>query len=87
MKRITEDKAREISRAKDLSVYTREQCVACDRWIEDFAMRKLRLRLRKLPNPIKNYVQLMARCHFGSLETDDFLTELECYPDWLGAKS
>lgn len=81
--KITEAMVKEIHNASDLSQYTHTQLSLADQWIKDKALTKLRFQMAGLPNTVKNYVFLMSRCHFGSVETDQFLTDMGCYPKWM----
>lgn len=63
---------------------TMRQCRQLDEYIRTFALERLKHKLP--PKPFAGFVMLMARCHFGSVEVDALLTELDCYPKWLGAK-
>ncbi len=87
MTRITQAKVMEIHKAKDLSGYSHAELRACDEWLKAYALKQLANTLQRKPlapmaKTIIEYILLMARCHFGSVETDRFLTELNCYPKW-----
>ena len=85
MQSITEDKAREIHNAKDLTTYSYDQLVAADQFIKAYALDRLEqvLASKGIEHVIGEYIMLMSRCHFGSVETDEFLTSLGCYPAWM----
>jgi hypothetical protein len=80
---MTEDQAKAICLAEDLSDYSREELREADEWVKTHALAKLSSVLNGQPNTLREYVLLMARCHFGSGETDEFLTSMGCYPDWM----
>lgn len=80
--RISQAKVREICNSTDLSVYSYEECRQADKWVEEYALKQLSNKLRNMPKVYCDYITLMARCNYGSVETHDFLTELKCYPDW-----
>jgi hypothetical protein len=81
---ITETKVREIHEANELNKYQHSELVAADNWIKAYALQKLRTKLSALESKsIRDFVLLMARCHYGSTETDDFLQKLDCYPTWM----
>lgn len=80
---ITEDKVREIHQSKVLSGYTHEELHEADAWLKAYALDQLQGKLSNTGICIGDYVMLMARCHFGSVETDKLLTELDCYPSWM----
>jgi hypothetical protein len=83
---ITEDRAREINKAKDLSGYTHEELRLADEWIKRWALRALDARMHGVPKIIREYAMLMARCHYGSMETDALLMALKCYPEWINER-
>lgn len=82
---MTVEKAHEICNAKDLSKYTREECRASDEWIKQYALNALKTKLRGdgFSREVRAFILLMVRCHYGSVETDDFLRSQNCYPEWL----
>jgi hypothetical protein len=80
---MNEDKAREIANAKDLSPYSPQECREAEMWVRQFALEQFRAKTRKLPKPYKAYIRLMVRYHFGSMQTNDLLTELDCFPEWM----
>src|ERR1700751_6147352 len=85
-KAMTEDKAKEIHNATDLSVYTHDEFREADAWVKGYALQQLSEWLKedgRQCSAVGDYVLLMARCHYGSVETDEFLRTLGCYPEWL----
>ncbi len=82
---MDEAKAREITLSTDLSKYPHEELQKADVWVKNYALAKLQLQLTQLNTrvDIKNYIALMARAHYGSMETDEFLMSLHCYPTWM----
>ena len=85
MHTITEDKAREINSAPDLNVYSRDELVACDHFVKTYALDALGEHLAKLgiARCLSDYIKLCARAHYGSVETDEMLSALRCYPQWV----
>lgn len=83
--RMTEEKAREIFYAKSLEQYTHAQCVAADQWVKAHAINKFHhvVADANLPGPMRQFIIEMVRCHYGSMEVDNMLTKLKCYPEWL----
>lgn len=82
---MDEAKAKEINLSNDLSKYTREELRKADEWVKNYALSKLQLVLMEqgAKKEVRNYVALMARACYGSVETDHFLVSLNCYPTWL----
>ena len=71
------------TRSLNPAEWDRKACIEADLLIKQEALKELARQMASYPNSIKNYVNLMARCHYGSVETDQFLLELNCYPDWM----
>jgi len=83
---MDEAKVREIHKAQSLEGYTHEELREADRWVKDYALHQLSLWLKedgRQSTAVGDYVMLMARCHYGSVETDQFLKVCGCYPEWL----
>jgi hypothetical protein len=82
---MTEAKAREIWAAEDPNDYEREELRAVDRWIKDHALRQLDMHLHKISTTaaLKDFVTAMASFHYGSVEVDELLQALRCYPNWI----
>jgi hypothetical protein len=80
---MNEAKAREIFGAEDLEKYSHTDLREADQWVKSFALQKLGASLADQPKAIRKYMLLMARCHYGSVETDAFLKEMDCYPAWV----
>lgn len=72
---------------KDIGKWTHQECVEADRLIQNTAIRNLRKKLSFFQGGtgrlVSNYAILMAQFHYGSAETDDFLTAMGCYEDWM----
>lgn len=62
-----------------------EDCRKADEWIKVYACKVFLGKTKNYPKPIRDYLVTMVRCHFGSVETDELLIELGCYPEWMGA--
>ena len=82
---VREAKAREIfdCDATHLLKYSPSQLAAADQWFKNYSLAKLKARLTKYDKPTRDYILLMARCHYGSAETDEYLAQMGCYPQWL----
>jgi hypothetical protein len=81
---ITEERVKTIHAATNLTPFSHDELVNADNWIKRYALNKLHTALHDVPKPIREYIELMARCHYGSVETDEFLQEMHCYPLWMG---
>lgn len=81
--KLNEAQVRAIHEADDLQRFTREELRAADQWIKDYALAELAKELSATSSKIRDYVMLMARCHYGSMETDALLASLRCYPAWM----
>jgi hypothetical protein len=79
---MTEDKAREIYQATDLSPYSTEELRNADAFVQGWATAKLRQVIKELHPPLQEYIMLMVRTHYGAVETDNLLRDLDCYPWW-----
>jgi hypothetical protein len=58
-------------------------CVEADRWMKNYALDKLHAYIAQMPPAIRTFLEQMVEYHFGSVEVDNLLTELGCYPEWL----
>lgn len=89
MDKMTEKQVMEIALAKDLSRYTIQQCKESDRWIEEYALTNLHhhsLSNKRALKIFRRFAEDMAKCHYGSVEVDQLLKALKCYPEWLGER-
>lgn len=57
------------------------ECRLLDQYVRNFAMKKFTLAVKHLPRLHREYLMLMVRCHYGTLETTDYLSALRCFPD------
>jgi hypothetical protein len=75
----------EIHKALTLSGYSGEELREADQWVKQYALDRLSQHLKATgaTKAMSEYIMLMARCHYGSIETDDFLRAHQCYPEWL----
>jgi len=82
---MDEAKAREIhlAPAEKLHDYTHDELAAADRWLRDYSLDRLRRITRGEMRVLRDYAQNMARATYGSVETDEFLNAMGCYPKWL----
>lgn len=83
--KMDEAKAREITQSHNLEKYTHDELRQANTWVQDYSLAKLQLRLTEqgASKEVRNFISLIARASYGSVETDRFLIELKCYPDWL----
>ena len=58
---MTEERAKEIIQHGDAST---EDCKAADLFVKEYALNTLKIRIANLDESIRDYVFLMARCHF-----------------------
>ena len=83
---MNEAKAKAIYTCKDLSCYTHDELVQCDLWVKQYALEHLRTNLLGvvgMRKPHSDFILMMATYHYGTVEVDEFLTKLRCYPHWL----
>ena len=82
---MNEDQARRIFTASDLSGYSHQDLQRADQWVKVYATNKLAQHLKRtgVTVAMKDYILLMVKCHYGSVETDEFLKAHQCYPDWV----
>lgn len=81
---MDEAKVREIHRATELSGYTHDELREADQWVKDYALVRLKeVIAHSNTQGMREFILLMARCHYGSTETDAFLSAHQCYPEWL----
>ena len=85
---MTEAKVREIDSSTELSKYSYDELHSADEWVKSFALAKLAdyLKQEQVPVTLREYILLMSRCHYGSVETDELLLSLSCYPEWIVRK-
>lgn len=70
----------------EAGTWNNSECVAADNLIRDTALRNLALYLdtsRVEPIALRQWIKMIARATFGSVETDEMLQKLNCYPDWM----
>lgn len=60
-----------------------DKCCAADALIKAEALKALEREVSSLKPALRDWIMLTARTHYGSMETDDMLTALGCYPEWL----
>lgn len=82
---MNEAKVKEIYNATSLKGYTHTELRQADLWTRDYALTRLEQHLKDagVTVAMKEYVILMAGCHYGSIETDGLLIAHQCYPEWL----
>lgn len=79
---------REYLKLKQLPIekLTLRQCREMDKLVKELALAEFDNKLPHLVSTpaVRNFVQNMVRCQFGSAEVDKLLLDLDCYPKWLG---
>jgi hypothetical protein len=82
---MLEAKVIEIYKAQTLRGYSSEELREADQWVKQYALDRLSQHLKAagVTKAFSEYVMLMARCHYGSIETDHFLSVHLCYPKWM----
>jgi hypothetical protein len=70
---------------KPFDQWTLAECHEADRLIKQTALAEFDKKVQPFQmEPIaKQFLLDMARCHFGCVEVDQMLTQLDCYPEWL----
>lgn len=73
------------SRSFDSSKWRRDHCAKADALIRSVATERFIVYARTtITNPtVRAFLISMVKCHFGSVEVDEMLTRLNCYPDWM----
>lgn len=62
---------------------TWEECKMMDKLLRDEALRILRSKLgRRASRPVAKFAHMMAMYHYGSVEVDEFITQMEAWPEW-----
>lgn len=84
---VSEQRVREVWLTTDLSGVSQDECRECDQWIKRYALDKLATAIKDYPEHMRKYITICAKVHFGSIETDELLTALDCYPDWMTPRS
>lgn len=59
-----------------------EDCANADELIEQEALKAFEAFLPK-SGPITDFFRVCVKAHMGSIECDQMLTKLHCYPDWM----
>jgi len=83
--KITEERVKEIHLSHDLSKFPLSELHEVDAWIKNYALTQLRIRLRDggIQEALVDYILVMARSSMGSVETNNLLIALNCYPSWM----
>lgn len=68
---------------RPIEEWTMAECIAADDLVKQVTLETLRIKLRQYPAEVASFIQLMVRAHFGSAEVDEFLNDLQCFPDWI----
>jgi hypothetical protein len=64
--------------------WSHADCQAADRLIKQVALAEFKKKLTCEHEPVNQLALHMVEAHFGSVEVDQALMALKCYPDWLG---
>lgn len=69
----------------EASTWDRNKCRAADELIKETTLANFReiLRGRHIDPSLKKLLKTMVGAHFGSIEVDEAMIALKCYPDWL----
>ena len=59
------------------------KCHEADALIKRLAIEEFKKHLVGIPEPIARLARDMVHYHYGSIEVDDVLMELKCYPEWI----
>lgn len=61
------------------------ESIAADRLVRETTLATFaeKINASDMPDVLKSWVIQTAGWHFGSVETDEMLTALGCYPDWM----
>ena len=80
-----EAKALQTRADKEILDLTREECEKLDAYIKLFAINKFEnvLRALKTPGPLRKFLIMIVRAHFGSVEVNNLLLDYKCYPDFI----
>lgn len=83
--KMSETRAREISRSKDLSKFKLEELAAASRYVKDAALKNLSKHLKQLevPKELRDFILMMAKVDYDTVEVDTLLSNLKCYPEWV----
>lgn len=61
-------------------------CIAADQLIKQEALKAFEKYLENIPTPLAVLLRTVVNSHFGSVEVDHTLMELNCYPSWMERK-
>jgi hypothetical protein len=81
---ITEAEARRIH-WEDSQDITHDQAVECDKFVRQYTLHKLKGKVNAMRAPVvaKDFLVDMVNFHYGSVEVDQLLVRLDCYPPWI----
>lgn len=71
------------TRAENAADWKYEDCQNADQLIKSAALLRFESILQKLDPAIADFLRVCTKTHFGSVECDEMLTKLKCYPDWI----
>jgi hypothetical protein len=60
-----------------------EACRTADQLIKDETLKTFANKIEGLNPELEQWIISLANHHFGSVETDNMLTSLDCYPSWI----
>lgn len=77
------------TRPADPAEWDHKDCAEADALIRRETLRTFEAKVRHLPIPavLKEWLVCSTGAHFGSVEVDDVLTNLDCYPKWMERRS
>jgi len=72
------------SRGDKPGLWNPEKCRAADLLIKRETIKALNRYLdqQNLDRALETFIKIMVYANFGSIEVDDLLTHLKCYPEW-----
>lgn len=74
-----------LQRRGESGTWALADCSAADRHIKVETLKNFdeKLKAWSIPQSAKDWIKLSVDAHFGSVEVDDMLTQLNCYPTWM----
>lgn len=77
------------TRDADPTNWDRNTCYAVDSFVRDFALKNFERKVKSLklqPKGLTTFITSCVRAHYGSVETDEMLIAMDCYPPETEAK-
>lgn len=70
-------------KATPISEWTLSECREADALVKCVTLETVKSKLSREEPALRDFAMLMIRCHYGCCEVDDFLKQLNAYPDWV----